>query len=427
MSKTVGDSLYAVSSAILPFRELSNEMQAMLLAARPQDDPDQQAQLAELCGRHGFNWERLVHLALHHSLGSLVHAGLGRCCPMVVPTKMRALLQQQSMTNAFRAFRWMREVARLSDAFAKAGYLVAVLKGVPLSEQLYGSAHARHVGDIDLLIAPQSIPSTVLAQIELFRSLGYTRINPAVELTPRRMHSYARFWKDITFQNTKDDFDLDLHWRLFNHRMHPANRLLKDARFFPQTSLGCTVLTLPPEDQFLHVAAHGVSDAWIYLKSLADVAGFLALLTPAQLESALRRAQDLGLLKQVSAAIHLSNEWMGSRATSRMLLPQTEPLAQELHSSVSHLLRNYHFTPTRDDRAPAAWVRLERAIVPGVRPLLENFSRLLWRPRVWKRFNLPDRLFWLYPFLALILLPRAESLWRRIPAVRAGAAKQSDL
>ncbi len=400
-------------------------MQVMLLAARARQTSAEVEELERLCGP-GFQWAGLIQLSLHHSLTSLVHVGLGRCCPSAVPPEVRALLQRSSMANALRAFRWMREASRLSGVLSEAGLSVAVLKGVPLSEQLYGSPHARHVGDIDLLLTPRSLGSNIPVITQLLESLGYTRINPPVELTPRRIRSYSRFWKDLTFQHAAEGFDVDLHWRLFNHRMHPANRLLPGARYTSLTALGCTVRVLSLPDQFLHVAAHGVSDAWIYLKSLADVAGFLALLSPAELDAALTRAREFGLLSQVSAAIHLSNSWMGSSVTSALLLPITDPLAIHLHTGVSDLLRTCGYLPTRDDRTPAAWVALERSLVPGPLSLLENFRRFLWRPRVWKRFDLPDSLFWLYPLLGLVLPPRADSLWRRRPVMEAPPRERQD-
>jgi len=341
----------------------------------------------------------------HHRVSPLVFEALDRLRPAGLPEAVRDELQTRARRNAFAALRAAQEAKRITEAYAEAGMELAALKGVALSQFLYGNPNTRHMGDIDLLTEPRRLPE----QIALLASLGYERINPSSRLTPNRIAAYVRFWKDFTFRNRASGFELDLHWRLFNNRFHAANRILAQARFQTVTVFGVPMRVFPPADQFVYVAAHGAMDAWTYLKSLADMAAFLRRFTTEELDAALERATQLGLLGQISGAIHLANDWMGAGVESARLLPAEEKIAGKVRERTTAMLLQRTFQPDRSDSSPAEWLRLEMALVPGVRSLAEIARRHVGRPRVWSVIDLPDRLFWLYPVLGLLLPPRHHS------------------
>ena len=372
-------------------------LQLLLLAAQPRLDPVRQLRLNHLLASQ-IDWPAFLALAFHHRLAPAVFQSLG---PRL-PPEVRAPLHQESTRNAFDALRAAAEFDRITHAFAARSIPAFALKGIVLSQVLYGTPNARHVGDLDLLTTPHSLP----AQLEILASLGYTRTHPEAQLTPRRMRAFSRFWKDFTFENPATHFELDLHWRLFNNPAHPANRLLREPALARVTVFNTTLPTLCLRDQFLYTAAHGAGESFTYLKALADVAAFLHLLSPAQLDQALTHARAIGLLPQVSAAIHLANAWMLTEITSPHLLPAAHPLARTLARRTHRLLFAQGLFSTRSHPSPASWLRLELALTPGLRSLVEAAGRFLFRPRVWSAVSLPDALFPLYPILGLLLPPR---------------------
>ena len=391
---------------MLAFRDFPAPVQLLLLAARTHRTPEE-TQAIQTLTTGPLDWAEFLTLADHHRLSSLVFETLA---PLHLP--IHAELQARATANAFEALRATQEVRRIAAAFRFAGLGdLAVLKGVPLSQLLFGTPNARHVGDLDLLTLPDRLPE----QIDLLASLGYLRTNPASALTPRRLASYLSFWKDFTFANPESGFELDLHWRLFNNRFHLANRLLAQgssntvARWTTVTVFGLPMRTLSPPDQLLYLAAHGALDAWTYLKTLADFAASLRTLSSADLDHALTRAQRLGLLAQVSGAIHLANDWMGAGIDHPLLLSASGHSVRRVHRRTAAMLLCQNFLPQRSFSSPAQWLLLEFHLVPGLRSTLEMIRRFLWRPRVWSKVNLPDRLFWLYPLLAVLLLPRLHS------------------
>ncbi len=386
---------------MLAFRDFPPHVQLLLLAARTHLTPNELEGLQSLAAGP-LDWPQFLTLCDHHRLTPLAFESLA---PLHIP--IHAELQSRATANAFEALRATHELRRITSAFSSAGLgEPAVLKGVPLSKLLFNNPSARHVGDLDLLTSPHRLPE----QITLLAQLGYRRTNPTSPLTPRRLASYLSFWKDFTFTNPDSGFELDLHWRLFNNRFHPANRILYDACWTSVPIFGLPTRTFCPPDQLLYLAAHGALDAWTYLKTLADVAASLRTLSPAGLDHAFSRARTLGLLPQLSGAIHLANDWLGASVNHPLLLPAAEPSVGSIRRRTSAMLLRQNFLPERSFPSPARWLLLELHLVPGLRSVVEVARRFFWRPRVWSKVNLPDRLFWLYPLLALLLPPRIHSV-----------------
>ena len=388
------------------FDRFPAELQLLLLAAQPRLAPGQQARLDELTTgprADAIDWDRFLTLTLHHRLAPAVFASaVFASIAAHVPPGTRQALQRAGTRNAFAALRAAAELGRIREAFAARGLPLLALKGIVLAQLLYGSPNARHVGDLDLLTTTQSLPE----QLRLLKDLGYNVIQPDAPLTPRRVQAYTRFWKDFTLESTDSGFELDLHWRLFNNPAHPANRLVDPPRLMSLAVYNTTLDTLNLRDQFLYTAAHGAGEAFTYLKALADVAAFLHLLAPAQLDEALAHARTLGLLAQVSAAVHLANAWMLTGITSPSLLPASHPLAVLLHERSSRLLQAQNLLTERSYPSPASWLRFELQLNPGLGSMREAAGRFLFRPRVWSAVNLPDIFFPLYPLLGLLLPPR---------------------
>jgi len=396
---------------MLAFRDFPAHVQLTLLTARSRLRDNEAEQIQELvASRSPLDWDGFLSVTAHHRVSPLVFESLDRVRPPGLPQFVRDELYRRASTNAFEALRSAGEVRRIAGKFAHAGIELSVLKGVPLSQFLFGNPNTRHVGDIDLLTQPARLPE----QIALLAELGYIRINPKSRLTPHRIASYVTFWKDFTFRNNQTGFELDLHWRLFNNRFHAANRILDpnpgQTSYTTVTAFGVPMRVFQPLDQFIYLAAHGVLDAWTYLKSLADVAAFLRLFTPAELDRALARAAELGLLAQISGAIHLANDWMGTEIANSQLMSADEPIARSIRQRTTIMLLRQDFKPNRSFASPAQWLRLEMELVPGVRSLAEIARRFVWRPRVWAAVDLPDQLFWFYPVLGLLLLPRLHSV-----------------
>jgi hypothetical protein len=384
---------------------LPSHVQLMLMATRRQlsvGDVDGIERLTTIT----TDWEAFLGVTTHQRIAPLVFENLDQIKPKGMPDFVLDRLRIEATMNAFAALTAMREIDRIGQMFTSAGFEMSVLKGVPLSQTLFGKPNTRHVGDIDLLTSPGNLPE----KLELLAGAGYERINPRVRLTPQRLASYTTFRKDFTCRNRDTGRDLDLHWRLFDNRQHAGNQILTQANYRTVDVYGMSTRTFSLQDQFLYIAAHGVSDAWMYLKSLTDVAAFLHLLTAEELDEALLRAQELGVLTQVSAAIHFANEWLGAGIASGRLLSADDSLVRYIRKRSLTLMLRHDFHPNRTHLSTLDWLQLEMKLVPGPRSFAEIVGHVLWRPRAWSAVDLPDHLFWMYPLIGLVLPPRRHSL-----------------
>ena len=385
----------------MEFAEFPDYFRLMLLAARTGQAESLSERLRATAGEV-TDWDEFLRVTTTHRLGGLVLQGLTQA-QAPVPSRILKNLQQRNKSNAMRAIHAAMEIRRITGPAAERGLQLTVLKGVALSQAIYGNPALRHSGDLDLLVERDGDPQDAIA---LLGELGYRVVNPVCALTPRRFACYRRFWKDVTLEDRKTGLMLDLHWRLFNNREHRANLLASAGERREISLFGVPIRTLGANDQLLYAATHGVSDAWIYLKSLADVAAAVRGISEERLGDVLARARTMELLSQVSSAVRLAGEWFGSEVEHPLLLPASDRMHQEMRQRVLRRLTTEHFRPERSRMRASDAVRFELRLAPGLRSAMEIVSRYASRPRVWSLVDLPDEWFWLYPVLGLLLPPR---------------------
>ncbi|HEX6770744.1 MAG TPA: lasso peptide biosynthesis B2 protein [Acidobacteriaceae bacterium] len=344
------------------------------------------------------NWSYFLALCRHHRVAPLVYRKLS-AAPSV-PESTLAALKIDASGNAVSALRYLAETHRLCAVLGQASIAVRVLKGVPLSQAIYGDPALREVGDIDLLIAQgaeEAADRVLLAE-------GFHRGEPAARLTPRRRRSWQKHGKDYTYCDDHNGFEIDLHWRLFRNPHMPGNSLAGRADQSAEIRLGDMSFSVLPLDQtFLYLCVHGALDGWFRFKSLVDIAymwhdfssdqrGLIAdrarqSLVLAEMVAALRFAQELGLLgmDDLTASLQLQAE---SREVRWILdYTRSQHLAQQ-------------FQPTSTGVGSWALKRYELGLGRGLAYRLNIIRRIFFRPRTWERLDLPDMLFPLYAIIS---------------------------
>jgi hypothetical protein len=358
---------------------------------------DNAAEIREQLAARDIDWNYFGSLCRHHRVVPLVYRGLS---PMGadLPEGVLAELKAAANGNAVSVFRYLSETRRLCDLLEQAGVPVRVLKGVPLSQAVFGDPSVRDVGDIDLLIAPDAEETADRILI----ADGFFRNDPAAPLTPLRRRSWRRHGKDYTYRKHGDDFEIDLHWRLFRNPHMPGNALADVAG--EQVRFGEIRLTiLPTYRSFLHLCVHGALDGWFRCKSLVDVATLWRSFPPEQRSAISDEARSYGVLPEMAAALRLAQEL-------RLLNPDTLTAPMQLqtgsrearwivdYARAQHLAHD--FQPTQDKIGSWELKRYEFGLSRGLAYRFEIVRRILLRPRMWARFDLPDALFPLYAVLS---------------------------
>jgi hypothetical protein len=412
---------------------LPSEMRLLLRCARWPLPEENRVAIRSLVAAKDIDWSLFLSLCGHHRVIPLVYRALSAAAVEVPPSVM-ATLKTGATGNALSVLHYLTQTRRLCDLLQQAGVPVRVLKGVPLSQQVYADPSVRDVGDIDLLIAAgmeETADNILLAD-------GFRRNDPAARLTSRRRRSWRKHGKTYTYRSDRDDFEIDLHWRLFRNPHMPGNALAESGPSSDeQLRLGeISLAVLPLERTFLYLCVHGALDGWFRFKSLVDIAAIWNSFPDEQRTASADRAREYGVLPEVAAALNLAQELEllpPSALSPAMQLQTTSPEARWIldYTRTQHLAQR--FQPTQDGAGSWPLKHYELGLRPGLAYRIEIFRRVLLRPRVWERFDLPDPLFPLYMLLSPVewvlfhrwLSPagvarRRRSLWHRWRTLPAG-------
>lgn len=103
-------------------------------------------------------WSALLGLAEGHAVAETIHLGLDRHgCAEAAPEPVRSALREAHEGAAARNTLLLAEATRLQDALAAAGILTVLLKGTALVAAHLSTPGARHVADVDVLVAPADL------------------------------------------------------------------------------------------------------------------------------------------------------------------------------------------------------------------------------------------------------------------------------
>ena len=261
----------------------------------------------------------------------------------------------------------------------------------------------RDAGDIDLLVSERDI----FRAGEILRAQGYVRLDPQARLTRRRLRSYVAHQKDFSYGHPLSDLIIDLHWRLFRNPFLPANAGLTDVGE-AWVDLGSErIATLPAPRLLLYLCVHGALDGWLRLKWLTDIAALMHAMTPEQLVSTVSMATEQQALPQFGAAVLLCQELLGQElpaehgAMAESLDRNDERVAHILRFS-KRLMTSNQCRPIREQVPSTLWFLNEFRLYNSLRYRLDLAVRSLFRPRVWRWLNLPDKLFPLYALISPI-------------------------
>lgn len=195
-----------------------------------------------------------------------------------IPAAVVSRLEENFAANQNRVGEMSRRFDLLNREFENAGVRYAVLKGFSLVPQFCPAAALRYQGDLDYLIADESLPA---AQQILVRA-GYAEkpsrsrlesifVSPGAEQPLRGGQEYG----------PQAPFAVELHLDLWDgdlHHLHSVPRLFSAERTVPHQWNRLVFPVLADEDAFLvqilH-ACHHLFTQWIRLSSLLEIAYFL--------------------------------------------------------------------------------------------------------------------------------------------------------
>jgi hypothetical protein len=348
-----------------------------------------------------IRWPYLLEILHHHKVVPLFLRNVEAFAPGYMPDEAATALRAAGAANDETCLRRTSQVLLLNRLFREQQIDLRVFKGIPLAITAFQDPALRDAGDIDLLVSERDI----FRAGEILRIQGYVRLDPQARLTRRRLRSYVAHQKDFSYSHPLSDLVIDLHWRLFRNPFLPANAALTDVGE-DWVDLGSErIATLPAPRLLLYLCVHGALDGWLRLKWLTDIGALMHAMTPEQLASTVNMAREQQALAQLSAAVFLCQELLGQElsaehsALSESLDRNDERVAHTLRFS-KRLMTSNQCRPIREEIPSTLWFLNEFRLYNSSRYRLDLVQRSLFRPRVWRWLNLPDKLFPLYALIS---------------------------
>lgn len=243
---------------------LPPEERVLCLAARSRRSHADEERLAAAI-HAGLDWDRLWALGHLHEVVAVLAPSLTRAVAhgAPVPEPWLAHATRRRHVTLQSNARLAETLLPTLDALDVAGVPVIPVKGLALTERLYGDLASRPCADIDILVRASDLSPAR----DVLRELGfYQRVKHGYKALVHQFHDPA--WGR---GGTADHVRLELHWALW---ADSTRRLGVDGlwqRALPGTLLGRDILQLSLEDTLLHLAIHRTRSA-LRLRWLVDVA-----------------------------------------------------------------------------------------------------------------------------------------------------------
>ncbi len=365
------------------------------------------------------DWNAVAALARRHRVALLLLQGTrNRAADLVSDSGIAPRLKRIGERTARRGLAQVAALKRATGLLAAADIPCLVLKGVPLSQRLYGHPLARSARDIDLLVAPRTFQAAERALLEN----GWSRVEPNFPETPARNRWYRRFQHDHTLAGPGGL--LELHWRLSTNPFYidvPFERLLAGS---VQVEIGAlSFRTLGQEDELLYLMCHGARHCWTRLVWLCDAAVILASMGSERFERVSARCRQAGLSSILASTLLLCG------AALHVRLPRGAAPLPASGRRAAWIARLSERTWCDEDATRFnggfdwAGQKAVRLIAkPHSRTILHEIASVFVGPQDWGRLDLPDRLFYLYfPLRPLLWATRRKGGRSAPPAATAGA------
>src|SRR5579859_2759235 len=376
--------------------------------------------------RQPIRWPYLLEILHHHKVVPLFLSNLARFAPGCIPDEPAATLRAAGAANDETCLRRAAQLLQINRLFREQQIDLRIFKGIPLAITAFQDPGLRDAGDIDLLVGQ----SDVFRAGEILRALGYVRLDPQARLTQRRLRSYVAHQKDFSYGHPLSDLIIDLHWRLFRNPFLPANAGLAEVGEEWIELESEQIATLPAPQLLLYLCVHGALDGWLRLKWLTDIGALMHAMTPEQFASTVNMATEQQALPQLKAAIFLCRDLLGQDLPGQELLDnqtawpgsldrKDERVARIVDFS-KRLMTSNQYRPVREQVPSTEWFLNEFRLHTSLRYRLDLVLRSLFRPRVWRWLNLPDKLFPLYALMSPFEFVsfHARNRWRRLSLAR---------
>lgn len=263
MAVTAGEDWRALAARVadglgpwrLPTEPPTRTRQMLVLAARAYLSEDDARQIRALGQQLSENeWHDFLALARIERLATLVYAQIAAAGLLsAMPPEVSAAFTDDYRVTLLTNLRIRTTLEGLLDQLTAAGIATIPLKGIVLTERLYGKPGLRRIRDIDLLVRREDADQVGA----LLWKGGYH---------PDEKQSHAGTFAAIEYTETKytrdDSAMIELHWSLSKRPSYRRALASLDIweRAVPQIWRGRSIHVLAPGDELRYLAVHCTAD-----------------------------------------------------------------------------------------------------------------------------------------------------------------------
>lgn len=360
-----------------------------------------------------IDWESLLRLIGRHGIVGQFTLVMDRYGWHGVPEAIREQLKLIRRNQVMRSMGQTAELARLATLFRNSDIPLIPLKGVALSQQLFGNPCVRSSCDLDILVPPGKIEQAEV----LLRQCGYQHYLGFESMNPRQRQHVLATLHHHEYVHESSNSHVELHWKGYQWSDEQGVELWNASRELPWLNAG--MRQLAHEDEILFLLDHGARHGWACLKWLSDLAMLIHALTDDVWKSLSSRARQLDMMRMLSQTCLLL-EWLYG-------IPMPESISAHVdritvctaHHAAAQLLATAEQFEQMNRRFAGLKTIIRVKMLRPDTPLSAVCRSALIAHQDFAELILPDSLFWLYIPLRPVLWFKRHYLARG----QAGSAK----
>ena len=335
----------------------------------------------------GLGWAKVLELAEHHGVTPLVYRALSAQTGLA-PAEIFEQLRSRYEHTARKNLRFTAELFRILDCLESHAISAIPLKGPLLAVTVYGDLALRDFSDLDVLVHSQDLARAKAA----LQTLDYSLSAP---LSDAKQRAYLAAGYEYTFDGPAGRNLLEVQWNILPRLYAVAFDVAElFARSRGVQLCGRAVRTLSHEDQFLTLAAHAAKHAWVRLRWLRDLAGFVETQRIDWI-TVTQRAWQLGIARIAGVSLLLAQRLLHANLPDEAQTLCTED--EEVFPLVKSIEQELPFAPEYNVES-TRYFRLMMRLRESRADRMRMLWRLVWTPGPgeWAVVRLPETLFPLY-------------------------------
>lgn len=251
--------------------DLCPEALLLLHCARTSLDDESKDRLEHLCRTVKIDWDLFLRSAETHGLTPLAYWHLKSLCHRGVSFERLQELAELFMSNAGRSLAHADELVKILELFKDHGIEAIPFKGPALAQHCYGDVTLRPTGDLDILVAKESVKSAM----QLLREDGYRPCLWRDKVLSDRVFDSARFMDlcfEYTFSKRRAGIFVDLHWQIMSEAYVKLSAPELTQHTVQRKFFAKTVTVFDDELSLMLLCAHACNHGFYRINWIVDVA-----------------------------------------------------------------------------------------------------------------------------------------------------------